>query len=761
MVGYLIAAPTLVAGARLLGPDEADAQVPTRSIQDVYDLSDFLTQAAAPTFALLTVELTEDGGARFELPRSENGQGLTTSFAMVIADELDLPVDRVDVTLSPAKVEWGFNQLTGASNSMHALYEPVRLAAAAARQRLVETAARELGLLPSQVRTSKGRLLARDGRELAYGDLARKAAVLRTTTVRPRLKRAAEQVVVGTSVGRLDARDIVTGRKRYAMDLEVEGAVCAMLHRSPTINATALAVENADEVRGMPGIEDVVLIPKGEFVPGGVAVTGRTFGQCIDGIRALRVRWSAGTVDGKGDADVKRDLEAAELPMAPQEAAGETIEETFTFFFRPGDPLETNTAVADARDDAITVWTASKTPTTVKEQLALQHGLTPDAVTVNVIEAGGSFGRRLFADAAYEAVAVSKAVGKPVRLQWHRTDSFRQGRVHPMAINRTKATISGGQVVAFDQRHTSVQTDYTHGLGEVFSAYGSKLPGANFAGFSQSLFYLTAANPYDVGLGQPALNEVYDYDTFNTSSTRNVYGPDMTTAREVVLEEVARKLGKDPMLFRLGLAKDARTKAVLERAAALSEWRARPLPDGIGRGVASHSEYKSRIAVVAEVDARPETVGRRVRDALTGPRVTKLFIAVDVGKAVNVLGVQAQIMGGAMDGIANALTYSLHLRDGHFLEGSWDNAFYTRQWNVPPVVEIDVLPDTTGEPGGVGELGVPAVMAAVALAWWDATGTKPTEFPILHSREDLGFVPQETVPPLPPQRSDGLQAGQF
>jgi isoquinoline 1-oxidoreductase beta subunit len=293
-------------------------------------------------------------------------------------------------------------------------------------------------------------------------------------------------------------------------------------------------------------------------------------------------------------------------------------------------------------------------------------------------------------------------------------------------------------------------------MGELLTSLGSKLPLANFGGFSSALFYLTCLNPYDVGVGQPLLDEIYAYDDFNTSSTRNVYGPDMTTSRELVLDKVARTLKRDPMDLRIELARDERTKAVLERVKKESGWGS-SLPAGFGRGVAVHAEYKGRAACVAEIDCRPETVNREVPDALTGPRVTRLTYVVDVGKAVNTLGVKAQIMGGALDGIANALTYSLHLRDGYFLEGSWDNAFYTRQWNVPPEVDVIVMPDTTGKPGGCGELGVAAAMAATATAYWKATGTMPTTFPILHDREDLGFVPQPTVPSLPPQRSDGLE----
>jgi isoquinoline 1-oxidoreductase beta subunit len=180
------------------------------------------------------------------------------------------------------------------------------------------------------------------------------------------------------------------------------------------------------------------------------------------------------------------------------------------------------------------------------------------------------------------------------------------------------------------------------------------------------------------------------------------------------------------------------------------------MPSGTAQGIAVHKEYKGVNACLVEIDCRTRTVGREVRDAVTGPRVTKVVMAVDVGLAINPRGLEAQMQGGIMDGIALALTSSLHLRDGHFLEGSWDNYFYTRQWNVPPEVEVIVMPDTTGEPGGAGEFGVASTFAAVACAYARATGTMPREFPINH-RDPLAFTPKPFVPPVPQSPTNGLR----
>jgi isoquinoline 1-oxidoreductase beta subunit len=150
-------------------------------------------------------------------------------------------------------------------------------------------------------------------------------------------------------------------------------------------------------------------------------------------------------------------------------------------------------------------------------------------------------------------------------------------------------------------------------------------------------------------------------------------------------------------------------------------------------------------------------VGRVVHGGYTGPRVTKAVFAVDVGRAVNPRGLEAQMMGGIMDGIANALTFALHLDHGHFAEDSWEHAYYTRQWNVPPEVQVLVMPPTTGEPGGAGEFGVAAAMAATACALARATGVMATHYPVNHG-VPLPDTISPTIPPVPPSPTDGLDA---
>ncbi len=724
LLGYVLAAPVLVTAARAVEVDPVE----------LIDLNDIMTAAALPTSGLITVEVNVDGTVSFALPRAEVGQGITTSTSMLIADELGVPLQRVRVTLADARPELLFNQLTGGSNTTIATFTPIRVAAAVARLRLLQAASHHFGTPTERLTLHDGVVSAPGGDRVDIGKLAEAAASPRTVSVPVRL--SSRFTVIGTPQNRVDALDAVTGRKRFAMDLAVPGAKPAMVCRAPTINGTPGPVHNLAEVLAMPGVTDVVPISTG------VAVRADTFGQCIDAVRALRVTWRPGTVDGRSDTTVLRELAAAEIPLGPRPLTP-FVEGRFTFHFRSNSALETNCAIADVRPDRAEIWASLKSPIVAQQTIAARLGLPLNRVTVHVTEGGGSFGRKLFFDAALEAAEVSRKVGKPVKLMWHRADDSRQGRTHPMATSRVRIAYLGDVVLGFEQRHTSVTTDLGHGLGELLTAMAARLPIGD-AAFAQTFFQFSHTSPYRFGIHSRLLSETGK--GFNTGSMRNVYSPDTTCARELMIDQLGIRMGRDPYRMRRDFLRDGRARAVLEKVATVGQW-GRSMPAGTAQGIAFHSEYKAVSAVLVEIDCRPATVNRPIRDGVGGPRVTKVVAAVDVGLTVNPKGLEAQMTGCVMDGIALALTSSLHLRDGHFLEASWDNYFYTRQWNTPLSLQVIVMPDSSTEPGGAGELGVSASMAAVACAYARATGSMPTVFPVNHGT--LSFQPKPQIPPIP------------
>ncbi|MGQ0624825.1 MAG: molybdopterin cofactor-binding domain-containing protein [Sporichthyaceae bacterium] len=762
-LGYVLAGTTLAVTADLsTGPGAEGAHaagatpLPSNPLfGDVYDFLDTMRDVANETHHLLRIDIRPDGTAHFNMPRQEVGQGLTTSFAQMIGDELDLPIEQIDITLSDARPELVHNQLTGGSTAVYAFYLPVRIMAATARTALAQSAAQMWGVPSSAVSTRAGMVLGPAGQVASYGSLAERAASLVTKPLEVELK-AASGSLVGKSVGRVDARDIVTGAKQFTMDLQVPGALPTMICRPPTFFGKVSAIRNLAAVKRMPGVTDVGAISTG------VAVRARTFGQCIDAVRALRVEWGAGTKDNANNTNLAGQVADAQLPMPNAEPLAEVIEETFTFQFRSGSPMETNNAIADVRSDSAEIWSVLKMPIVTLQRIALLLDMPPEKVTVHCVTGGGSFGRHLFSDAAFEAVEASKLFGKPVRLMWHRADDNRHGRMHPLAICHVAASVVGQSVTGFQLRHTSAAMDVTHGLGEIFSGSaaaqdprfgfsGNKAVGNYFT--SAGFFNLITVVPYDFGPTDMLLTETGNYDDLPTSAVRNVWAPDMVTARELLIEKLAAKFGMDSYEFRRSFLKNDSFRKVLDVAAEAANW-GRKMAPGTAQAITTHQDFKSFTVAVMELDARPAMVNRRIRDAYTGPRVTKATIVVDVGNPINPRAIEAQMMGGAMDGIAQALTASCHIEDGLPVEASWDNYRYTRQWNTPPKFRCIVMPKNREIPGGVGELGVAGAQACAAVAYARATKTMPLEFPV-NFREPLGFAVKSKIPPVPQSPVNG------
>ena len=706
-LGYAAAAPTLAVGVRLadvvVGREPpADAQV-----AEIIDFTDALTLAALPTQHLLVIEVTAANRVVVRLPRAEVGQGITTAVAQVVAEELDARLADVDVVLEDARPALLFNQLTGGSNSVHALYGPLRAAAAGARARLVTAAARRWSTAAGSLVTRNTTVVAPDGRTATYGELSAAAATVTIPAVPPVPKDPEDFTLVGQPTTRIDARDIVTGRARYTQDLTVPGALPCVVARPPTLGGTVRTVDDA-AARSMPGVVAVTRIPTG------VAVVADSFDHALAARDALVVAWQPGPSAALSDADVSSRLAAANPPFVLPPLGSLTVDRTFEFAFVPHAPLEVLNCVADVRADRAELWLPSKSPIVAAQSVALALGMPADRVTLHVVRGGGSFGRRLFFDPAIEAALVSRAVGRPVRLLWTRADDMRHGRLRPASHHRTRATHLLGQVLNYEHRMASVTLDGSHGLGELLtSVVGSPALGA----VGPAMFELSQTDLYNFGVQSRSLREV-DL-AFPTGSWRSVFSGQVRSVDEIMVDELARALRRDPVAFRRARLREARTRAVLDQVAAAAPW-GRSMAPGTAQGIGLHAEYKSVVAFLVELDARDTA----------DPRVTRAVAAVDVGRPINPRGLEAQMQGALVDALSVTLQAGVHIDGGAVREGSYTDFRYARMRDTPVEVEVHVMPPT-GEPGGAGELGVPAACAAVVNAWTRATGTLPRRFPIV------------------------------
>ncbi|WP_031482218.1 xanthine dehydrogenase family protein molybdopterin-binding subunit [Streptomyces bicolor] len=695
---YSLAATTLTVAAPL-GCDGSTAQGAEEATADGRAASDVLVTGTDEE--MLVLEVTPANRVVVRLPRVEVGQGVTTAVAMMIAEELDARLADVDIPLADARGKG--NQFTGGSNSVSSLYGPARQLAATARAKLVTAAARQWHVPARTLRTRGTRVFAPDGRSAAFGTLTRAAARITRPAVSTDPKPASKHRVIGRPTTRIDGRDIVTGKATYTGDLAVAGAKPTVVARPPTIGGKVVSVDSA-AARAMPGVHAVVRID------GGVAVVADTFHHAFQARDALRIKWAPGPLANVSDAEIRSRLRAAVPKLATPPRGSAQTEAEFEFAFVSHAPMEVLTAVADVRAQRAEIWFSSQTPQSAREEIASTIGLPVSKVRVHVLRGGGSFGRRLNYDAAIEAALISKKARRPVKLMWSRADDMRHGRMRPASHHRIRASHARGRVVAFAHATASVNESFgKQGLstqGGVGSAV--RAPGA-------------APLPSDSGL--------YNFGRLSGDSGsvdlaiplgawRSVDSGTVRTAEEIVVDEVARALGKDPVAFRRTTLRSKAVKAVLDKVAKAGDW-GRTMPRGHAQGVAVHEEYGSCVACLVEIDAADPK----------NPRVTKVVMAADVGTAVNPRGLEAQLMGTAVDGISTVLRAGLHIDKGAVRESSFADFHYARQRHAPQHFEAHIMP-SKGDPGGAGELGVPAAAGAVANAYARATGTKPRRFPL-------------------------------
>ncbi|WP_369252448.1 molybdopterin cofactor-binding domain-containing protein [Streptomyces sp. R41] len=696
---YTLAASTLTVAAPL-GCDGSSAEGVEPTADGVRTPSDVLVTGTDEE--MLVLEVTAANRVVVRLPRVEVGQGITTAVAMMIAEELDARLADVDIPLAEARTKG--NQYTGGSNSVGSLYGPARELAATARAKLVTAAARRWHLSPRLLRTRDTMVIAPDGRTATFGSLTESAARIHRPAVSTKPKPASEHRVIGRPTTRIDARDIVTGKAKYAGDLKVAGAKPTVVARPPTLGGKVVSVDDR-AARALPGVHAVVR------VAGGVAVVAESFHHAFKARDALRITWAPGPLAALSDAAIRSRLRAAVPPLGTPLLGTRQVTGEFEFAFVSHAPMEVLTAVADVRADRAELWFSSQTPMDARDSIASAVGLPASKVRVHVTRGGGSFGRRLNFDAAIEAALISKAAHRPVKLMWSRNDDIRHGRMRPASHHRIRASHAGGRVVAF-----------THMMASVNESYEREGPAAQ-GGVTGAVSVSRAAGPL------PSDSGLYNFGRVSGDSGgvelamplgawRSVDSGTMRTAEEIVVDEVAGSLGEDPVAFRRTTLRSKRVKAVLDKVASAGNW-GRAMPDGQAQGVAVHEEYGSCVACLVEIDATDPKK----------PRVTKVVMAADVGTAVNPRGLEAQLMGTATDGISTVLQAGLHIDRGAVREGSFADFHYARQRHAPLHFEAHIMPSRR-DPGGAGELGVPAAAGAVANAYARATGTRPRRFPI-------------------------------
>jgi isoquinoline 1-oxidoreductase beta subunit len=446
------------------------------------------------------------------------------------------------------------------------------------------------------------------------------------------------------------------------------------------------------------------------LIPEAVAVTAETFGIAKKAKNALKIKWSAGPMDQLSDAQIDDTLNGIIDGIT---SPGEGIEGTFRWPYVPHAPMEENCSTGVFKDGKYEGWGGAQVPCIMQRQMAETLGVKVEDVTYHVINAGGAFGRHLFHDQDVQCAQISQRVGKPIKLWWMREEGIKHGRTRPVSIHKVKATLVGGDIVSFEHRMACPEMDLRHGLGDVatqnLTEYNNEGVCQYFFAHTQKVFYKTG--PTAITLKQRLLAKP-------TAAWRVVYSGQVGAVNEILIDEVARSLGKDEFDYRMSMLESERHKSVLQKVADEGQW-GRKLPAGVAQGLGMHDEYKSISAYLMEIDVRGKE-----------PKMTRCTIAVDNGFCVNPEGTKSNLLGQAHDGFALVFRAGLHVDNGATRESNFHDYKWTRMFDSAPDMSVHILPNSNVTPGGVGELGVPAAAGAAANAWARATGKQPRNFPL-------------------------------
>jgi len=653
----------------------------------------------------------------------EMGEGTYTGLSTLVAEELDAAWAQVRVEGAPADATRYANlfmgiQLTGGSTAIANSFEQMRRAGATARAMLVAAAAQRWHV-PADAITVRQGVVMHGKRHATFGELADEAARLPVPD-QVALKDPKQFIYIGKKFPRKDTYDKINGSAIYTQDIKLPGMLVAVAAHPPLFGAKVKSFD-AQRTKAVKGVVDVVAIPSG------VAVLAPDFWTAKQGRDVLSVDWDESEALRLGTSEIftqYRELAAKPGAIARNDGnagqaiagAAKRLEADYEFPYLAHAAMEPLNCVVRLGADGCEIWNGEQSQTADQHAVAAVLGLKPEQVKINMLYAGGSYGRRAnpHSDYVVEAVQIAKAINgrAPVKLVWTREDDMRAGYYRPMYLHRlTGALDEHGNFVAWQQR--IVGQSIMAGTGFASHMVKNGIDATSVEG-AHNLPY--AIPNVMVDLHSPTLQVPVQW-------WRSVGSSHTAFAVETFVDEAAHAAGRDPVEFRRALlAKEPRHLGVLELAARKAGWGA-ALPAGKagekrGRGIAVHKSFNTYVAQVAEVTAHP---GGRYS-------VDRVVCAVDCGVAVNPDVIHAQMEGGIGFGLSAALYGQITLLDGRVEQSSFPDYPVVRI-NEMPRVEVHIVVSQE-KPTGVGEPGVPPIAPAVANALFAATGQRLRKLPL-------------------------------
>jgi nicotinate dehydrogenase subunit B len=738
------------AGGLLIGFSLADSAIVPRLLAAASPES---VATPSPSRLDAWLRIGKDGIVHVFTGKPEIGMGVETAYAQIVAEELDVSIDRVDFVLGDT-AQTANQGGVGGSTSIMMGAKPLRNAAANARYLLTQLASRRLGAPPEQLQVKDGivSVVGDAAKNISYADLASAGDLNDALKVSGegfalnvegagKPKDPSTYTIVGKSVPRVDLPPKILGKYKYVTDVRVEGMLHGRVIRPSGVGATLVSVDE-NSAKAIPGYVKAVV--KGNFV----GVVAENEWAAVQSAKALKVTWTAPKQAFPEQQDLYKHMRAA-APKASKETlnrgdaaaalanAAKKLEATYECPFQSHATMGPGCAVADVHTDGVTtVWSGGQKPHDLQKGFSQLLRVPMDTVRVIWMEDAGSYGRPGFEDAAADAVLLSQAVGMPVRVQWMREDMTAWGSKGPAVLCDLAAGLdSQGEVSAVQFTSRAFSGGETHFRPDAMGNYlGAQLTGIpNTTGVDEFAQWGVQAPPYTFGNIHamahviPALYE--SASPLRTTHLRDPEGPATSFAVESFIDEIAAAADADPLDFRLKYLDESRAKAVLTAAAQKAGWDRRPSPKKIsapgeiatGRGIALSTRNGTYVGTVAEVEVNRRTGAVRVK---------RFVCAHDCGLIINPDALRGTIEANLIQSMGRTLLEEVMFDRSNVTSVDWRTYPVARASDIPSQVEVVLLNHPEIPPNGAGEPSSRNVPAAIANAVFDATGARVRQMPL-------------------------------
>jgi nicotinate dehydrogenase subunit B len=644
------------------------------------------------------LHIAEDGAVTAYTGKVEIGQNIRTSLSQVVAEELRLPVSRIQMVMADTE-RVPFDGGTSGSQTTPQMASQLRRVAAAAREKLIDLAAEQAKVDREKFTIQDGSVIG-PNQTFTFGQLTQGKKMMQVVAATTAATPAKKWTVAGTPVPKVDGRAFVTGAHQYASDIRRPGMLHGKILRPPTFKAKLKSVDT----KAAEALPDVRVVHAGEFI----GVVAPTAHAAANALAAIKVEWQTpgpnvsaadlfahlkesraqGGGRGGGGFGGGGSTRKGSVPDALK-AAAQTIKSTYTIAYIAHTPLEPRVAVAEFEGDKLTVWTGTQRPFGVRDEVTRAVGLPAEKVRVIVPDMGAGYGGKHNGEAAVEAARLAKAVGKPVQVAWTREEEFTWAYFRPAGVIDVNAGVAKDGTLTAWEFHN-------------YNSGGSSL-----------------RTPYEVA------NQIVEFhgsdSPLRQGSYRALASTANTFARESAMDDLTVAAGLDPLAFRLKNLKDLRLQAVLEAAAAKFGWGKAQPEQGRGFGIACGTDKNSVVATCAEVSVDKEKGEVRVLRTVT---------AFECGAILNPDHLKNQVEGAVTMGIGGALFEHIDFADGKILNPSFAD-YRLPRFKDAPVQEV-VLLDRKDEPStGAGETPIIAIAPAIGNAIRAATGVRLRSLPLV------------------------------